>query len=94
MRYLATADVHVESWSRYEVFPGFRLSQYSKLADWWRDIIDEYGVDAVLISGDYFHKPVNQPKVLLAGVDLIKKVSEKEQREEPLQERHGVPLGP
>jgi DNA repair exonuclease SbcCD ATPase subunit/DNA repair exonuclease SbcCD nuclease subunit len=77
MRYLATADVHVESWSRYEVFPGFRLSQYSKLADWWKDIIDEYGVDAVLISGDYFHKPVNQPKVLLAGVELIKKVSEK-----------------
>jgi DNA repair exonuclease SbcCD ATPase subunit/DNA repair exonuclease SbcCD nuclease subunit len=77
MRYLATADVHVESWSRYEVFPGFRLSQYSKLADWWRDIIEEYGIDAVLVSGDYFHKPVNQPKVLLAGVDLIKKVSEK-----------------
>jgi len=76
MRYLVTADVHVESWSRYEVFPGFRLSQYERLGDWWRDLIREYEIDAVLIAGDFFHKPVNQPKVLLAGVNLIKKVSE------------------
>ncbi len=75
MRLLVTADVHVEAWSMYDLTPGFRLQQYEKLGDWLLTVIDEYGVDAVLIGGDYFHKPVNPPKVILTGVKLAKKLS-------------------
>lgn len=77
MRVLATADVHVEDWRRYEVYPGFRLDQYNRVAEWFLDIIESYKVDLVAIAGDFFHKPVNPPKVLLTGIRLINSISSK-----------------
>ncbi len=75
MRYLVTADVHVESWSRYDLYPGFRLSQYERLAEWLNDLVVSYKVDLIIIAGDFFHKPVNPPKVLLTGIRLIKSLA-------------------
>lgn len=77
MRVLATADVHVEDWRRYEVYPGFRLDQYNRVAEWFLDIIESYKIDVVAIAGDFFHKPVNPPKVLLTGIRLINSLSSK-----------------
>lgn len=76
MRVLATADVHVESWTMYEIHPGFRLKQYERLGKWLSHLVREYGVDLIAIAGDFFHKPTNPPKVLLTGVRLIKALSD------------------
>lgn len=77
MKVLATADVHVESWSMYDLTPGFRLAQYDRLGEWIERLIEEYGVGAVFIAGDYFHKPVNPPKVILTGIRLAKRLSDR-----------------
>jgi len=61
---VAISDLHVDEWLYYNPEPGYRLSQYAKLAERLIEVSTEYNSNVLLILGDLINKARTSPLVL------------------------------
>lgn len=72
MRYLLSGDLHIWDFKPYNLEPGYRLKQFIRVAQWWKDLVEYYDLDAILVAGDLVHQPSLPPKVLLTALDFFR----------------------
>jgi len=64
MRYLITADIHLNDYSRYNITPRFRLNQFIKLAHRYVELAKENDCKELILLGDTVDKPTNRPYIV------------------------------
>lgn len=61
MKFLITADWHIDNYSDYNHYPNFRLDQFLKLAHRVVEIGKEQDCKVLVIAGDFINRPVLRP---------------------------------
>lgn len=61
MKFLITADWHIDNYSDYNYYPNSRLDQFIRLAHRINEIGREEGCEILVIAGDFLNRPVLRP---------------------------------
>lgn len=61
MKFLITADWHIDSYSDYNYNPNSRLDQFTKLAERIVEIGREQRCEVLVLAGDFINRPVLRP---------------------------------
>lgn len=75
MRFLITADWHINNYKNYNSSVGFRLGQFIKLAYQTVEIGKKQGCPILVIAGDFIDIPILSPKiqhVVKGCIDILK----------------------